>query len=123
MIFISNHLIKIDNRTSSPTDFQQKSRLSVGYCSQIVHHHPKLLCFHEHQHLFMKTRIIANPLLNIMGRLFWVNIYCRDDLTGATDKLKLYQFKQIYKEWKQKKAPRFTSQCLQVLSYEHVYSL
>ena len=48
----------------------------------------------------MKTRIIAYPLLNIMGRLFWVNIYCRDDLASATDKLKLYQFKQIYKEWK-----------------------
>ncbi|MDY3966571.1 MAG: hypothetical protein SOZ25_10490 [Prevotella sp.] len=46
----------------------------------------------------MKTRIIANPLLNIMGRLFWGNIYCRDDLVGATDKLKLYPFKQIYKE-------------------------
>ena len=48
----------------------------------------------------MKTRIIANPLLNIMVRLFWVNIYCRDDLADSTDKLKLYQFKQIYKEWK-----------------------
>ena len=48
----------------------------------------------------MKAQIIANPLLNIMGRLFWVNIYCRADLAGATDKLKLYQFKQIYKEWK-----------------------
>ena len=26
----NNHLIKIDNKTNRPTDFQQKCRLSVG---------------------------------------------------------------------------------------------
>ena len=93
-------LSRLTTEQAAPLIFSRKADCQWGYCSQIVHHHPKLLCFHEHQHFFMKTRIIANPLLNIMGRLFWVNIYCRDDLADSTDKLKLYQFKQIYKEWK-----------------------